>query len=104
MHNAAVMPHTDSVIGTAQASRILDVHPVTITRWAAEGRLTPVGKLPGKNGAFLFNRADVEALASSLLDGTAHRLPVLPPLSDNNHYVNRTPSLPRSTARRSRAS
>ncbi len=53
------------LIGTGEAARILDVHFSTVLRWAADGRLTLAGKLPAKNGAMLFDRADVEALAAA---------------------------------------
>lgn len=33
---------------------------------AQKGRLHPSRKLPGRTGAYLFRRADVEALAASL--------------------------------------
>lgn len=35
----------------------------TIQRWATSGVLEPVAKIPGRTGAFLFRREDVEALA-----------------------------------------
>ena len=53
------------LIGTTEAVRIFGKHPSTITRWVKSHKLTAVGKLPGANGALLFNRADVEALAAS---------------------------------------
>ena len=53
------------LIGTTEAVDILKVDKATITRWVAAGKLTPVTKLPRKNGAFIFNRADVEALAAT---------------------------------------
>ncbi len=53
------------LIGTTEAVRILGVHPSTITRWVKANKLAAAGKLPGANGALLFNRADVEALAAS---------------------------------------
>ena len=57
------MPQDEALVGTIEASRILDVAPVTITRWVADGRLKPYHKMPGKNGAYLFRREDVEQLA-----------------------------------------
>lgn len=56
------------LIGAARACKILDdIHRTTLTRWVAEGRLQPVSKLPGKNGAFIFDIADVERLQAERL-------------------------------------
>jgi len=49
-------------IGSTEACRVLQVDKSTLTRWAAEGRITPKHRLPGRNGALLFAQADVEAL------------------------------------------
>lgn len=57
------MPNTLDLIGTAEASRILNVNVSTITRWANDGMLAVAVKRPSKNGAMLFDRADVERLA-----------------------------------------
>ena len=37
----------------------------TISRWTREGRLTPTTKLPGKTGAYIYDRAEIERLISS---------------------------------------
>jgi predicted site-specific integrase-resolvase len=55
----------DTIIGSTEACTILNIDKATISRWVAAGRITPAGKLPRKNGAFLFNRADIEALAQA---------------------------------------
>lgn len=47
---------------TAEAAEALGVSIKTVTRWAASGKLTPLKKLPGPRGAFIFNSGDVEAL------------------------------------------
>lgn len=52
------------LIGSAEVCRLLSIHPVTVGRWVTSGRLTPVHKLPSRNGAYLFDRADIEKLAS----------------------------------------
>lgn len=66
MHCAMVIgmaTHTDpDLIGSAEVCRILNCHQATVGRWVEGGRLTPVHKFPGKNGAYLFRRAEVEAL------------------------------------------
>jgi DNA-binding transcriptional MerR regulator len=50
------------LIGSTESARILNVDKATLTRWVAAGILVPAHKLPGKNGALLFNRADIERL------------------------------------------
>jgi excisionase family DNA binding protein len=57
------MPTYNDLIGSAEAARILQVDKPTLTRWVAAGRITAAHKLPGKNGAYLFHRADVMTLA-----------------------------------------
>ncbi|WP_158087256.1 helix-turn-helix transcriptional regulator [Mycobacterium aquaticum] len=57
--------HTDTeFIGSAEVCRILKVHQATIGRWVAAGDLEPAHKLPGKNGAYLFRRSDIDELAA----------------------------------------
>ena len=56
------MPDQDELIGSAESCRILDVHPATLGRWVCAGTLTPAYKLPGKNGAYIFHRSDIEAI------------------------------------------
>lgn len=56
----SVMQH---LIGTAEASRILGKSHRTIHRMVADGRLPVALTAPGGFvGAFMFDRADVEAL------------------------------------------
>ena len=52
------------LITAAEAGVILGRTPRTIQRLADAGTLTPAHKLPGRTGAYLFRRADVEALRS----------------------------------------
>ena len=54
----------DDIIGSTEACTILNIDKATISRWVAAGRITPVAKLPRKNGAFLFARADIDTLAT----------------------------------------
>jgi hypothetical protein len=55
---------SDEIV-TREALDILGItDPSTISRWVQLGKLKPARKLPGKNGPFLFHRADVEALAA----------------------------------------
>lgn len=54
------MPPDTALIGTTEAARVIDCDKTTLTRWLAAGRITAAHKLPGKNGALLFTRAEVE--------------------------------------------
>lgn len=54
---------TPDEITTAQATEVLGLTNVsTVARYVYEGKLTPSRKLPGKTGAYLFWRSDVERL------------------------------------------
>jgi predicted site-specific integrase-resolvase len=48
-----------NLIGSAAACRVLDIDKSTLSRWVKAGTLTPKIKLPGRNGAFLFDPQDV---------------------------------------------
>jgi excisionase family DNA binding protein len=50
------------LIGSTEACRLLDIDKRTLVRWISAGRVIPAYRLPGKNGAYLFRRADIEAL------------------------------------------
>lgn len=66
LHSAMLtdMPKQTDLIGSTEACRILLIDKATLTRWVASETLVPAHKLPGKNGAFLFDRRDIEALAA----------------------------------------
>lgn len=51
------------LIGTAEAAQLLGIGRATVHRWAESGRLHQVGEL-GKRGVRVFDRAEIEALAS----------------------------------------
>lgn len=55
--------HSEDALTTAQACEVLGVDRATITRWVEKNTLRPSFKFPGRTGGFLFNRADIEALA-----------------------------------------
>lgn len=61
------MPNPD-LIGSKEACSILDRDRSSLTRYVQEGRLVAVSKLPGRNGAFVFDRAAVEAFKATLTD------------------------------------
>lgn len=50
---------------TQEAATLLGVDRSGITRRVQAGRLAPAMKLAGRTGAYLFERADIEALAAS---------------------------------------
>lgn len=56
------MPH-DALLTSTEASVLLGKSVRTVQRMAEAGELRPVRKLPGPNGAWLFDRAEVETLA-----------------------------------------
>lgn len=53
-----------TLIGSDEASDIIGVHRATLLRWVADKVIKPAHQLPGANGAYLFERADVERLAA----------------------------------------
>lgn len=57
------MPNNDELVGTREAAEIGGVTQRTVARWVETGKLTPYAKIPGRTGAYLFRREDVEALA-----------------------------------------
>jgi predicted site-specific integrase-resolvase len=54
----------ETLIGSTESCRILNVDKTTLARWAAMGRIGIAHKLPGRNGAYLFRRGDIRALAA----------------------------------------
>ncbi|MET3449782.1 hypothetical protein [Curtobacterium sp. 1544] len=51
------------LIGAAQACAILHIDRSTLSRRIRDGKLVPLAQLDGPNGAFVFDRTDVEGLA-----------------------------------------
>lgn len=72
-HCATVRPVPTSadLITATIAAGLLGKSPRTVQRLVHAGRLTPAIKLDGPNGAYLFNRADVERLAAPSTDDAA---------------------------------
>lgn len=50
-----------NLIGTAEVARLMDRTPQTVARMVHAGTLTPVVQLPGRTGAFLFDRDYIAA-------------------------------------------
>jgi hypothetical protein len=57
------MPKTDTMT-TAQVAARLRLNVRSVRRLMDAGRITPVYKLPTPTGPYLFDAADVEALAA----------------------------------------
>jgi excisionase family DNA binding protein len=53
-------PDGDDFLTTAQVSELTGWSVTSVNRWALKGEL-PARKLPGRTGAYLFRRADIEA-------------------------------------------
>ena len=52
----------NDLIGTKEASRILGMAASsTLSRWVQIGKITPVGKLEGRTGGYVFTREQIEA-------------------------------------------
>lgn len=66
--------HTSSggaQIVSAEACKILGIDRATLIRWVGTGTVKAATKLPGRTGAFLFNRSDIEKLAAKRAEATA---------------------------------
>lgn len=64
---------TEELITTSQICETLDIERSTLTRWVARGIAVPAQKLPGPNGAYLFQPAEAERLAQ--LRGDRKQMP-----------------------------
>nr|WP_246462133.1 helix-turn-helix domain-containing protein [Nocardia transvalensis] len=53
------------VCSSAEACALADVNRSTLTRWVESGAIEPLHKAPGRNGAYVFRRSDVIAVAAA---------------------------------------
>jgi excisionase family DNA binding protein len=53
---------TDGILTTAEVARRLRLSRNTVQRMAADGRLTPRDKFPGRTGGYLFDETEVAQL------------------------------------------
>jgi len=61
------MTHPTVLLNSAEAcERLNAIDRSTLSRWVQIGRITPVQKLPGLRGAFLFDPAEVERVRREL--------------------------------------
>lgn len=54
------------LLGTREVCQQFDIDKSTLTRWVRSGRIRAALKLPGRNGAFLFEPDEVERLRVEL--------------------------------------
>jgi predicted site-specific integrase-resolvase len=52
------------IVGSLEASEELGVSRATLSRWIDAGRITPIRKLPGLAGGYIFHRAEVRRAAA----------------------------------------
>lgn len=57
MHNGSEIP---TYLGSAEVCERIGIDRSTLTRWIQTGRIAFAQKIPGGNGAYLFNPAEVE--------------------------------------------
>lgn len=62
-----------ALIGTRQAAEILGVPRTTLASRLAAGTIAPAIKLPGRTGAFLFDRSYIEQIAADERDAAERR-------------------------------
>lgn len=68
LHKYADMPKKTSpdVIGSAEVCEWAGIDRATLSRHVAAGKITPFTKLPGKTGAYLFDRRDVAVYIATI--------------------------------------
>lgn len=59
------MQQVRELLTSSQAGHILNLSARTIQRMADAGEIPLVQKLPGRNGARLFSRVDIERIAAA---------------------------------------
>lgn len=55
---------TLDLLSTIEAAEVIDVERSVLSRWVASGRIAVAHKLPGRNGAMLFARSEVDRVAA----------------------------------------
>ena len=54
------MPNTNQLLSSADACAALDIDRSTLTRWVQSGKVTPVKKLGGRTGAYVFTSTEID--------------------------------------------
>lgn len=60
------MEDEQSLVGGTEACALLGMSRATYWRRIREGKIKPVMQMPGKTGAYLFDRAEIMKLAAEL--------------------------------------
>lgn len=58
------MPEPTDLLATVEAAKIIGVERSVLSRWVAFGRIAVAHQLPGRNGAMLFDRSEVDRVAA----------------------------------------
>lgn len=66
MQNNGITP-----MGAPEACDLLDVSRDTLIRMIASGKIRKATKLPGQNGSWVLDRAEIEGMATAKADVTA---------------------------------
>lgn len=64
---------TVEFVSTAAAAKYIGIERSTLFRWVKKGRITPAMRVSPDNGAYLFHRTDVEALAREWANAPRNR-------------------------------
>lgn len=56
------MPDVSDLVSTAEIAQEWDVDVRTVHRWVERGLLTPCLRAPGRRGAYLFQRKDLQRM------------------------------------------
>ena len=63
--------HKPDLIGSAEAAEVCGVDRATFNRWVVAGEIEPAVAMPGRTGARMFERADVERIRDERLGASA---------------------------------
>lgn len=61
---------TSRPLTTREVASKLKVHRRTVGRWVQRGELVPLQHLPGLTGTYLFDPAEIDAMADAKATGT----------------------------------
>ena len=65
MRTTPVLLTESDVLTTAETAETLGKSKQTIARWVDEGTITPLKRLPGAHGSYLFSAEEVERVRST---------------------------------------